>query len=360
MSRIDRYLIGWFVKVFLLCEAAFLSLFILVTLFERMGRFIQTDAKAVDIFLFILGKVPWMILQTLPVASLLGALVSLTILSRNGETTALRTAGISLLRIARPFAVCGAVLCAVIFWFQEAVVPPASRFATEVRYVRIKGKQLDKVRESENAWFRNGASMVHVDHLLSGNRRLEGVEAFDLANGRVSRHLTADSAEWAGNIWRLTNVRIVDYDDAAGWKESQAATLEVALAPAPGDLVTNNVRSEEASMGDLEARIRSARAQGLASGRLEVDWWSKTSLPFACLILPLLSVPFALRTSRRGGLWTGVAVGIGVGFTYLLLMMMGLTLGRAGVLPPWLAAWAGNLLFAGAAVFFFRKAERGG
>ena len=85
-----------------------------------------------------------------------------------------------------------------------------------------------------------------------------------------------------------------------------------------------------------------------------------TSLPFANVLMPLLAVPLALRSRRRGGLWSGAALAIGVGFAYMLLLMLGIAVGPAGHLPPWVAAWAGNLLFAIIAVRLFRRAERGG
>ena len=43
-------------------------------------------------------------------------------ISRHGETTALRSCGVSLTRIARPFILCGCVVGALGFFLQESVV----------------------------------------------------------------------------------------------------------------------------------------------------------------------------------------------------------------------------------------------
>jgi lipopolysaccharide export system permease protein len=321
--------------------------------------FMRYNARIWDATVFIAAKVPWILTQVIPMAALLGTLVTLTILSRHAETTALRTAGISLVRIARPFALCGLALCVLTFWLQEVIVPPASTFAQEVRYLRIRGLKSRDLADNDDAWLRFGSSLVHVNRALPEQKLLLGVEAFELGETGVKRHVRAEKAQWQGNTWVLKNAQIVDYSADEGWEKSEAPELAMMVAPAPADLVATEKYAEEMSLRDLSARIRSARAQGLSTNSLEVDWWAKTSIPFTCILMPILSVPFALRTSRRGGLWAGVAIGVGVGFTYFMILTFGIALGRAGVLPPWLAAWAGNFLFLLVATVLFRRAERG-
>jgi lipopolysaccharide export system permease protein len=46
----------------------------------------------------------------------------------------------------------------------------------------------------------------------------------------------------------------------------------------------------------------------------------------------------------------GIGIGLIIGFSYWLVYAFGMSLGRSGILPPLLAAWFANILFALASV----------
>ncbi|HSH69110.1 MAG TPA: LptF/LptG family permease, partial [Deferrisomatales bacterium] len=76
--------------------------------------------------------------------------------------------------------------------------------------------------------------------------------------------------------------------------------------------------------------------------------------------MPLLAFPFGVRAGRRGGASVGIVLAILLGFSYWLVLAVGLSLGKTGVLPPVLAAWVGNIGFAVLGVVLLARAERHG
>jgi lipopolysaccharide export system permease protein len=46
-----------------------------------------------------------------------------------------------------------------------------------------------------------------------------------------------------------------------------------------------------------------------------------------------------------------------VGFSYWIVLALTLSLGKSGVLPPILAAWAANGIFAGIGIVFFLSSD---
>ena len=54
---------------------AFLSLLVLVTIFESLRSILKYNASFVDALFYISAQIPWLITQTAPMASLLAALV---------------------------------------------------------------------------------------------------------------------------------------------------------------------------------------------------------------------------------------------------------------------------------------------
>jgi lipopolysaccharide export LptBFGC system permease protein LptF len=63
------------------------------------------------------------------------------------------------------------------------------------------------------------------------------------------------------------------------------------------------------------------------------------------LVMVLVALPFALRLGRGGALY-GIGISIVLGFAYFAVFTFATNLGEAGALPPALAVWSPNLLFA--------------
>ncbi len=361
MKLVHRYMTASFFRLFALTAIAFLSLFLLVTIFENLNVILKNRASFGDALLFVALQTPWMVAQSAPLASLVAALVSLSLMSRNGEVTALRAAGVPIRRLAIPFLLSGLLLTGTVFWLQETVVPKTSRLAREIRDARIKMKAGPTLLRVQDVWLRSGNAMVKAGRVIPTENRMDEVTVFERENDSVHRYIHAARADWTPTGWRLADVRDIHFEAGKAWDERRLDTLDYPrLAPPPSEITVSQRKSEEIGIIDLYRRIRSHRAQGLNVTGLQVDFWAKTSLPFTCLILPLLAVPFSLRSSRRTGLWAGVASGLGIGLFYLLVLLLGVSLGRTGSVPPWLAAWMGNFLFIGLTILLYRRAERGG
>ncbi len=102
MSIITRYVGREFLKLFLLCLTAFVSIYLLVDLVERTNELLKHKATLVQTALYYAYGMPLMIFRTVPLAILVGTLLSLTILSRNNEITAMKASGLSIRRITVP------------------------------------------------------------------------------------------------------------------------------------------------------------------------------------------------------------------------------------------------------------------
>src|SRR5204863_2942089 len=88
--------------------------------------------------------------------------------------------------------------------------------------------------------------------------------------------------------------------------------------------------------------------------------WIKTKLqgrfaaPWTCLVVVLIAIPFGAASGRRN-VFVGVASSIFICFSYFMILKLGLALGTGGYVPPWLAAWSPNIVFAGTGLFLTRR-----
>jgi lipopolysaccharide export system permease protein len=74
------------------------------------------------------------------------------------------------------------------------------------------------------------------------------------------------------------------------------------------------------------------------------------ALPLVSIILCVLALGIGVKRKYRDNLFTVIAMGIGVAFLYWILDSFCLSLGYGGVLPPIVAAWVANCVFACASV----------
>jgi lipopolysaccharide export system permease protein len=92
---------------------------------------------------------------------------------------------------------------------------------------------------------------------------------------------------------------------------------------------------------------------GFDATSYRVDLLAKTAIPFISLVTAFLSIALALRGSSRGGIVASIGICMAFGLAYWLLLSVGLSLGHAGRLPPFMASWGANIIFGSSGLFFY-------
>jgi lipopolysaccharide export LptBFGC system permease protein LptF len=99
------------------------------------------------------------------------------------------------------------------------------------------------------------------------------------------------------------------------------------------------------SYGELTKYIADLRQSGFDTIKLQVQLANKIAIPAITLVMAILAVPFAVSMGKRGGL-AGIATAIGVAISYWVVAGIFSSMGDINTLPPMLAAWSPDLLFA--------------
>jgi lipopolysaccharide export system permease protein len=318
---------------------------------------LKYQASFVDAALFFGARIPWMVSQVIPMAALMATVLSLTLLSRNGEITALRCGGIPLRRLALPFLGCGLALTLVNGFIQEVAAPRGFAFAREVKEVRIKGKSPRSLLKTQDLWLRSSNNVVHVGRVEPEGTVLVDVTVAELEGMRVVRRVDAREARWDGERWQLVDAEIRVFGADGIPRTERATEIPCTLEERPEDFRIAEVKADEESWADLKHRLDRYSKQGLDTRDLEVGLWAKTSVPFVTLLMPLLAFPFGVRAGRRGSTSAGIVMAILLGFSYWLVLAVGLSLGKIDVLPPMLAAWVPNIVFAVLGLVLLARAE---
>lgn len=334
----------------------------LMTTFER---YIRLRPGLWLIFLHFVYRTPPFVYQGLHIVMLMSTILLFVGLSRSNELTALKAGGVSLYRVSLPvFGLAGLVTLGAL-GFQEIVMPALNQRAVEVDEARIKRRTLPELRKRTQIWYRGregeGAEsrIYHIGLLDPANRQMSGVTVLKLGSDFTLRQRwDARDMRWLDGqeAWRLADG--VRRDFRPGRPELVEAFREQTLRLPERFQDFAQVPRAPDVMNYVELREYVQRLQdaGHKVGKYLVDLYSKLAFPLAHPIMVLVGIPFALQ-SPRGGRVIGIAVCLALGLTYFIVHEAAVALARGEVLPPLVAAWAANVLFATLGLFLFLRAR---
>lgn len=346
MRILDRYIIWETVKIVAGAVCVFVAVFVIVDLFEKLARFIEAQVAPGMVARYYVFSLPSIAFQAMPVAVLLASLLSLGTMGRHHELLAMKMAALPTLRIALPCLLVAAGISLTALGLGETLVPRASERAQDIWRTQVKKLPPYRFTRENDVWYRaDGNRFLHISLMDTASGVIQGLTVFELdPDFSLRRRLDGREAAWRGDAWTLKDgfgieilsegeVRVDPFDQAV-----------VALQERPPDLTRIARAPEEMSLGELRAYIRRLSQSGVNAQRYKVDLYLKLATAFVSLVMALIGIAFGVRTGKAGVLaWVGVCLGLGV--VYWILLSLGVSLGRSGALPPFLAAWLPTLLF---------------
>jgi lipopolysaccharide export system permease protein len=344
MGIIGRYLAATWLRLFLLCQGGFLAVYLILDFMEKFSRFSRVGASTTAILQFFFFKIPEMLVESMPFAVLMATLLSLGMLSRSSELTALRSCGLSMSRIVTPILLMG-VICSVLMLINaEFIVPSSYQQMEYIDKVVIRKKSSTTFFRLNNIWFRSNNMILQAKLFEPASRTLKGVTIWDLsADMQPLRRLDAQQAVYGIAGWELADVQIRSF--VGQGKVSHVTHLPVSLSLKIDDLRILNKSSDNLSFRKLRDYADSLERGGYAAGRYRTMMHAKLALPFGAFVMVVLGIPFALKTGRSSGVAMGIGAGVAIGFAYFIINAAIQAYGRSGVLYPFVAAWGANVVF---------------
>ena len=113
----------------------------------------------------------------------------------------------------------------------------------------------------------------------------------------------------------------------------------------PEALTRRQKKSDEMGYFELAEYVKLKKRSGQVVAKEATDLHLKIAFPLVNFIIVLFGAPLAANP-KRSGLALGFAVSLFISFVYYTLIRMSQSFGYSEKLPPLLAAWAVNILFA--------------
>lgn len=352
MRILDRYILFEFVRNFLIALAILTVVFFIADYLRGVW-----DAEVSPFVLFKYGafQLPMIICQMVPPAAMLGTSVTLSMLSRKNELTAIHASGIGLSHIG--MLIFGAIFISCCFTLvtYDRIVPPLARKRTAYYWRVIKNRPDFTVDiKTSKIWYRSKNYIYNLRVYDNATSTIHGLGIYFFDNKfRLIQHVEAKTAHYDNQKkeWDLHDGMLTIFPEGQSFPLSKHfADKRLTLPETPKDFLEIEHQVETLRLKELRTFIRRNKDAGLNTKAYEVDFHSRIAISFIPLIMGLLAIPYSIRPKRQGGLGKDLAICLGWIFSYWLLFSVCLSLGKSGAVTPWMAVWAPSVAFFCAAI----------
>jgi LPS export ABC transporter permease LptG/LPS export ABC transporter permease LptF len=362
-TTLDRYILKRFGTIL---AGSLVTLFLLFTVYEfvnLLDDLVDRDLPFTMALTYFKYRTPWIVAQILPMSCLVATLMTFGLMSRFNEVTALKASGTSIYRLAVPVVLATVSLSAVAYVNGDYVVPFTSRRATQLKD-EIRGRTPRSYGARERRWvfgeggrlynFQNYTpSPIPVLQASSGTFQGMSVYLFDPTGYAISERVYARRATYADGLWLLQDGWVRQF--RAGEESFEIFAEKLFDFPeAASDFVREWRTPDQMNYGELRKFIVDLRRRGYDVQELLVDLHDKTAMPLVSFTMVLLGLPFCFRMGKRGSFY-GLGVAVGLVAAFVLTFSTTNALGGTGLMPPFLAAWAPNILFSSTGVYLLLK-----
>jgi lipopolysaccharide export system permease protein len=339
----------------LLCVSCFAMLFVVFDLFDHVSEFAQQQTSPATIARYYACLLLPTFRYILPASLLLGTLYTLWQKSRHNEITAMRSIGISMVRIMLPFLVTGCFASVLLYAGNETVIPKADLWAKsfwDENELSYSSREFRNTKDGR-IWVVN-----IIDEKIPELIRDVTVTMENPDTGTTTE-IATPKASWMDGQWWFFGGEIRTLNKAGGvinivgipklGMEMRDLTLT------PDDMVVL-IRMQDAgdakedptrflTTGEIAGHMQAN--PGISQRRrssLETDLHNRRASPWSCLIVTFFGIPAGIRGNRQSIL-SGIYLALGLFFAFHALTQVGIFLGIKGTLTPWLGAWLPNIVF---------------
>jgi LPS export ABC transporter permease LptG/LPS export ABC transporter permease LptF len=362
---LTRYILGEILSHALIGCALFTFILFMPRLpqiLEMVVRNSSSFSNVFEVFLFTLPNLFWV---TIPMSVLVGILLGLSRLAADSEIIAMRASGLGIgyfVRVASIVAVAGALFGTVnSLWIapraNQAILDMQQSLAASQASYQIQPRVF--YEDFHNA-------VLYVQDVRAGTGAANWKQIFmaDVKDPASPRITTAESATVVNDsaldlLMRLRNGEQHEADPAHPdqYNVSTFTTTDLPFTLSP---------QSDIHLGRMDTAVYAIPTSALIdrirkpdNKRYVIELNNRLAYPAACLVLMLVGVPLGVM-SRRGGKSSGFVFTLLLVIIYYVLSYTGVALARQDKLPPTLAVWLANILFAAAGSFLLWQMATGG
>ncbi len=339
--------------------------FFLVKLIPFLNIVLELDISFFDFLRLFCYLFPNMFLYSIPMAAMMGTIISFTRLSSDGEILALKASGVSLYRMVPPVILVSMAIALITGYLSISLIPK-SELAMKQLMFQVAKEKIDKGIKEHQFTEALGDLVVYVESIDKETDEWKNVWVSDM-RGQVHPIITmAQSGTLEAHLQKMmVTIQLQNGSlHRPDGNRSQIISFKTYTINIPlqtptifdgEDVTTRSVKAM--TFEELEAAA-DHWGRDTETGRSRMAHYHKRiTLPIGCFILSLLGMPLGLQAGpgRR-------AVGIPLGLVFFILYYVSFTFAKTlaedAFLPVVVAMWLPNIIFLFITLYFIRQAAR--
>ena len=359
LKRLDWYIIKKFLGTYVFAIALIISIAVVFDFNERQDRFMSHNAPwDAIIFDYYLNFIPYFANLFSPLFVFIAVIFFTSKLAENSEIIAMFSTGMSFKRMLRPYMVSAGIIAVVTYCLGAYVIPQGSetRLDFEDKYYKPR-----KANTARNIQLEIDSGVIaYIDRFEDYSKTGYRFSLDQFKGKQLVSHLTARSIVYdttAVHKWVLKDYMLRQMD---GMRESisKGARMDTVLQMEPADFLIMKHQQEMMTSPELRHYIARQRQRGFANVKeFELEYHKRIATSFASFILTLIGVSLSSRKSK-GGMGLHLGIGLALSFSYIMFQTIASTFAVNGNMPPMIAIWIPNILYAFIAFFLYKRAPK--
>ena len=357
-KKLDIYITKKFLSTFFVAILLIIGIVIIFDISEKIDDFVSKEAplRAI-IFDYYVNFIPYFINMFSPLFVFITVIFFTSVMASNSEIIAILSGGVSYHRMMVPYMVAAALIAGLSLGLNLYVIPRsnATRLQFENKYVKQRGFYNRDIHYQIDP-----GTFVYVESFSNWNNTAYKFTLESIKDNKIVSKLTAETAAWDSTkgCWSLRKYFLRDYSEGLEDRVRTGQKLDTVINLTVSDFYRNKMTVETLPYKELEELIETQKMRGDANVMYsEIEKHTRFALPFSAFILTLMGVSLSAR-KRRGGIGWNIAAGIALAFSYILFLKFSQMFVTTDTLPPGLALWLPNVIFALITAVLYWKAPK--
>ena len=358
MRVLQKYIAKELIKLLILCLLIFLSIFLIIDFIQKIDNFIDADVSRTMIFTYFFYETPFIMVQMMPVATLISVIILLCIMKKNNEIMALKANGLNMLRLFQSIIILSLCICVINLLFSELIVPYTSSRSNEIWDIEVEKQDPSLFYGTDQIWYKSSDAIYWIRYFDARTKIMRNPTFYFFSKDfHLIKKIDGKKGIWKDRAWIIEEGIIQKARGDGSYELKKFDDLLLKIPETPDTFVRRIKQPEDMSYLQLKKYSDRVRNEGYDNTRYLVDLNMKLAFPLISLVLTLLGIPIALKL-KRGGIPLAVSLGVGLCFLYVVVMSFSRSFGLSGILPPVLAAWTANLLFILFGIYLMMNVDR--
>ena len=358
-KKIDAYIVSKFITTFFIALLLIIGIVIIFDISEKIDNFVAKEAplKAI-VFDYYLNFIPYFMNMFSPLFVFITVIFFTSKMAADSEIVAILSCGISFHRMMVPYIFSAALIALFSLCLNLFIIPDANktRLEFENQYVKTRFKSVGR-----NVHYQiSPGEFVFAESFSSWNNTAYRFTLEKIIDNKLVSKISAESAVYHEDTdtWTLKKYFIRDYNEDLTDRIRSGKQIDTTIALSSKDFYLTEKTVETLNYKELNNLIDTQRMRGDANVKFAlIEKNTRFALPFSAFILTIMGVALSSK-KRRGGIGWNIGIGIALAFTYILFLRFSQMFVHTDTLPPAIALWLPNVVFAVIAGFLYRIAPK--